>query len=121
MSIYSDNSRKNLGENQDGYSPRVKEIYSQRVKAGRRTYFFDVKPTDTSDYTLIITESKRSNKENDQTRKRSSIFVYKEDLNRFVTALQETAEHIKTELLPDYDFDMFSARDDEAISPTDQD
>ena len=113
MSIHSDNSRENLRENQ--------EVYSQRVKAGRRTYFFDVKSTEAGDYYLIITKSKKQARENGREHKKSKIFLYKEDLNKFVAALQETAEHIKTKLLPDYDFDKFSTRGDEAILPTDQD
>ncbi|MEM7382981.1 MAG: DUF3276 family protein [Bacteroidota bacterium] len=97
------------------------EVYSQRVKAGKRTYFFDVKPTGASDYYLIITESKKQPKDNGQGYKKNKIFLYKEDLNKFIAALQDTAEHIKKELLPHYNFDKFSKyRDDEATSATDQ-
>ena len=113
MSIHSDNPRKNLRKNQ--------EVYSQKVYAGRRTYFFDVKPTVAKDYYLTITEIKKQSREDGKWHRKSRIFLYKEDLNKFVAALQETAEHIKTELLPDYDFDQFSTRGDEPILPTDQD
>ena len=83
------------------------EVYSQRVKAGKRTYFFDVKATRANDYYLTITESrKKINIDGDgHSYEKSKIFLYKEDLNKFMEALQDTTEHIKKELMPDYDFD----------------
>lgn len=83
------------------------EVYSRRVNAGKRTYFFDVKSTLASDYYLTITESTKRLKDNGQGYKKNKIFLYKEDLNKFIEALQGTAEHIKKELLPQYDFDKF--------------
>lgn len=83
------------------------DVYSKKVKAGkRRTYFFDVRTTRNNDYFLTITESKKVG-ENEEY-ERHKIFVYKEDLVKFVNALQETVDHIKTELLPDFDFDAFA-------------
>ena len=109
MSIHSDNPREN------------QEVYSQKVLAGKRTYFFDVNLTKRGDYYLVITEKKQDS-ENDQRPKKSKLFVFKEDLNKFVAALQKTTDHIKQELLPDYDFDKFpNVRDDEPAFPTDQD
>ena len=113
MSIHSDNPRENLS--------KKREVYSQRVYAGRRTYFFDVKPTVAKDYYLTITEIKKQSREHGKGHSKSRIFLYKEDLNKFVAALKETAEHIKTKLLRDYDFDQFSTRGDEPILHTDQD
>ena len=81
------------------------EIYSKRVKAGKRTYFFDVKSTKSNDYYLTITESKRKFKEDGFFFEKHKIFLYKEDFAKFVNALQETVDHIKTDLLPDLDFD----------------
>ena len=82
------------------------EVYSKRVKAGKRTYFFDVKATRANDYYLTITESRKKFKEDGQHfYEKHKIFLYKEDLNKFIEALNDTAEHIKTELIPDYDFD----------------
>ena len=79
-------------------------VYSKRVRAGkRRTYFFDVRTTRANDYYLTITESKK--RADDDTYERHKIFIYKEDFMKFVNAMQETVEYIKTELLPDYDFD----------------
>lgn len=83
------------------------DVYSKKVKAGkRRTYFFDVRTTRNNDYFLTITESKKVG-ENEEY-ERHKIFVYKEDLVKFVNALQETVDHIKTELLPDFDFDTYA-------------
>lgn len=82
-------------------------VYSKRVKAGkRRTYFFDVKETRSNDYFITITESKR--RFNDDGYDRHKMFIYKEDFNKFLTALTETVDHVKTELMPDFDFDAFN-------------
>jgi Protein of unknown function (DUF3276) len=89
------------------------EVYSKRVKAGKRTYFFDVKATRANDYYLTITESRKKFKEDKQVYEKHKIFLYKEDLNKFIGALSETVEHIKKELIPDYDFDQFEGKDDE--------
>ncbi len=83
------------------------EIYSERVRAGKRTYFFDVKSTRSNDYYLTITESKRRFKEDGFVYEKHKIFLYKEDFNKFVEALNDTVNHVKTELLPDVDFSEF--------------
>ena len=85
-------------------------VYSKRVRAGkRRTYFFDVRTTRANDYYLTITESKK--RADDDTYERHKIFIYKEDFMKFVNAMQETVDYIKTELLPDYDFDAHNHDD----------
>lgn len=87
-------------------------LYSKRLKAGkRRTYFFDVRATRGNDYFLTITESKK--RFNDDGYDRHKIFLYKEDFNKFISALTEAVNHVKTELLPDFDFDSFSHEDSE--------
>jgi hypothetical protein len=83
------------------------EIYSQRVRAGKRTYFFDVKSTRSNDYYLTITESKRRYKEDGYFYEKHKIFLYKEDFNKFIEALNGTVNHVKKELLPDVDFTQF--------------
>ena len=83
------------------------EIYSEKVKAGKRTYFFDVKSTRSNDYYLTITESKKRFKEDGFTYEKHKIFLYKEDFNKFVEALNNTVNHVKNELLPDVDFSQF--------------
>ncbi|MCO6494702.1 MAG: DUF3276 family protein [Bacteroidetes bacterium] len=82
------------------------KLFSKRVKAGKRTYFFDVRETKNNDYYLTITESKK--KFDDQTYVKQKIFLYKEDFNKFVEALNETVGFVKKELLPEYDFDEFT-------------
>jgi hypothetical protein len=81
-------------------------FFSRKLKAGkRRTYFFDVRSTKQGDYFVTITESKRRfDKPGYDSHK---IFLYKEDFKSFVDSLNETLEHIKTELNPDFDYDSF--------------
>lgn len=86
------------------------DIFSKKVKAGkRRTYFFDVRTTKSNDFFLTITESTKSF-END-TYERHKIFIYKEDFNKFAEALLETVDYIKGSLLPEYNFDQFAHKD----------
>lgn len=83
------------------------EIFSTKVKAGKRTYFFDVKSTRSNDYYLTITESKKRFKEDGFTYEKHKIFLYKEDFNKFLDALSNTINHVKTELMPNVDFTQF--------------
>lgn len=91
------------------------EIYSEKVKAGKRTYFFDVKSTRSNDYYLTITESKKRYNKDDEgfTYEKHKIFLYKEDFNKFMEALNATVNHVKTELMPDVDFSQFDHARDE--------
>jgi len=84
------------------------EIFSKRVRAGKRTYFFDIKATRSNDYYLTITESKRKYNDDGFSYEKHKIFLYKEDFVKFVEALNETVDHVKSELLPDFDFDQFN-------------
>ncbi len=88
------------------------EIFSTKVKAGKRTYFFDVKSTRSNDYYLTITESKKRFKEDGFTYEKHKIFLYKEDFNKFVEALNSTVNHVKTELMPNIDFSQFDHHQD---------
>jgi lipopolysaccharide export LptBFGC system permease protein LptF len=83
------------------------EIFSERVRAGKRTYFFDVKATRSNDYYLTITESKRKYKDDGYTYEKHKIFLYKEDFDKFVDALNNTVNHVKEELMPEIDFTQF--------------
>ena len=85
------------------------EIFSEKVKAGKRTYFFDVKSTRSNDYYLTITESKKRYNKDDEgfTYEKHKIFLYKEDFNKFMEALNNTVNHVKNELIPDVDFNSF--------------
>jgi hypothetical protein len=85
----------------------MESIYSKRIRAGkRRTYFFDVRTTRGNDYYLTITESRK--RFNDNGYDRHKIFLYKEDFNKFIKALSEAVDYVKTELMPDFDFDAFN-------------
>src|SRR5437764_7298334 len=85
----------------------MESIYSKRIRAGkRRTYFFDVRATRGNDYYLTITESRK--RFNDNGYDRHKIFLYKEDFNKFIKALTEAVDHVKTQLMPDFDFDAFN-------------
>ena len=89
-------------------------IYSQRLRAGkRRTYFFDVRTTKSDDYYITITESKK--RFDDDGYDRHKIFIYKEDFNKFLAALENTVNHVKDELLPEYNFDEFDRDPEEFV------
>ncbi len=97
---YDDNQNKN------------EAFYSHKVNAGkRRTYFFDVRKTKGDDFYITLTESTR--KFDGEGYDRHKIFLYKEDFNRFVAGLEDVVNHIKTELMPDYDYEEFDRRYDE--------
>lgn len=94
-------------ENNENNEKKMESIYSKRIRAGkRRTYFFDVRTTRGNDYYLTITESRK--RFNDNGYDRHKIFLYKEDFNKFIKALGEAVDYVKTELMPDFDFDAFN-------------
>ena len=71
------------------------EIYSKVLRAGRRTYFFDVRETKASDYYLTITESKKfTNDDGSFYYKKHKIYIYKEDFENFSAFLNETMNFI---------------------------
>jgi hypothetical protein len=95
---------------------KIESVYSTRVRAGkRRTYFFDVRATRSNDYFLTITESRKRFDNNGYDRHK--VFIYKEDFNKFIKAINEAIDFVKTELMPDFDFDAFNH--DEPYNPED--
>jgi|TARA_B110000008_G_scaffold30780_1_gene27592 predicted RNA-binding protein len=79
---------KNLDDNHE-------EIFSRVLRAGRRTYFFDVRETKASDYYLTITESKKfTNEDGSFYYKKHKIYIYKEDFENFSNFLNETMAYI---------------------------
>ena len=93
--MYDNNDKKN------------ESVYSKRIRAGkRRTYFFDVRATRGNDYYLTITESRK--RFNDDGYDRHKVFLYKEDFNKFIKGLGEAIDYVKTDLMPDFDFDAFN-------------
>ena len=91
------------------------EIFSKKVRAGKRTYFFDVKSTRSNDYYLTITESKRKPKDDGFYYEKHKIFLYKEDFFKFRDALVETVEHINQELLDGYEPPIQDSEGEESI------
>ena len=99
---------------------RFESVYSNKVRAGkRRTYFFDVRQTKGDDYYLTLTESTK--RFNDDGYERHKIFLYKEDFNRFLVGLEDAVNYVKTELMPDYDYDEYcdSAEDGDSCADDD--
>lgn len=88
--------------------PQHDLVHSAKFRAGkRRTYFFDVRRTPGNDHYLTITES---TKKFDGTYQRHKMFLYKEDFNRFMREMESVINHVKTDLMPEYDYDEFERR-----------
>jgi hypothetical protein len=84
------------------------EVFSKKVRAGKRTYFFDVKTTRGDDYYITITESKKRYEDGGYIKHK--LFLYKEDFNKFSEAFTETVNYVKSDLMPEYDFDEFTRK-----------
>ncbi|MFO7865022.1 MAG: DUF3276 family protein [Salinivirgaceae bacterium] len=84
-------------ENKENGSGKVRnEIFSKAVRAGKRTYFFDVKATRRNDYYLTITESKKKfNQDGSFFYEKHKVFLYKEDFEKFTEGLEEVVSFIK--------------------------
>ena len=96
----------------DRNNRKFESVYSNKVRAGkRRTYFFDVKKTKGNDYYITLTESTK--RFNGDGYERHKIFLYKEDFNRFIEGLEETVSYIKNELMPEYDYDEYTRKNEE--------
>lgn len=81
-----------MGEN---YNMEREEIFSKVMRAGRRTYFFDVRSTRAGDYYLTITESKKfTNDDGSFHYKKHKIYLYKEDFDEFKESLAEMTDYI---------------------------
>ena len=109
-------------ENQNEFS--AEEIFSKALRAGRRTYFFDVRETKAGDYYLTITESKKfTNEDGTFFYKKHKIYLYKEDFSEFKNSLNETCNFIidekGSEVISekhDKDFDSKKEKDEEESS-----
>ncbi|MFM7022158.1 MAG: DUF3276 family protein [Flavobacteriales bacterium] len=74
------------------------EIFSKSVRAGKRTYFFDVKATKGNDYYLTVTESKKKFSEDGKFFfEKHKLFLYKEDFEKFAAGLKEAVDFIQAE------------------------
>jgi len=116
---YDNNSAQHNGHSSsvaDRDGRNNESIFSKRIKAGkRRTYFFDVRTTRGNDYFITITESKK--RFEDGGYDRHKMFLYKEDFNKFLAGLTETINHVKTDLMPNFDFDAFNHDNDDEYMP----
>jgi hypothetical protein len=80
----------------ENYNQR-EEVFSKSVRAGKRTYFFDVKTTKAQDYYLTITESKkRIGDDGAPFFEKHKIFLYREDFQKFLDGLNEAINHVGT-------------------------
>ncbi len=112
MAYENKSSGENRYDNKNSGDNRNESLFSKRIKAGkRRTYFFDVRSTRGNDYFITITESKKRFDDNGYDRHK--MFLYKEDFNKFLVALTETVNYVKTDLMPDFDFDAFNHDQDQ--------
>lgn len=90
---------------EDNYENERPDLYSNRVRAGKRTYFFDVKSTRNSGYYITITESKKkTNNDGSSSFEKHKIFLYREDFKKFAAALNLAIEKVK-EAAPDQTWD----------------
>ncbi len=98
-------------EKRDSYDKSDREeIFSKAVRAGKRTYFFDVKATRKNDYYLTITESKKKFENEGKFHfEKHKIFLYKEDFEKFADGLQEVVDYIRQN---QPDVDEYSEDDD---------
>lgn len=90
------------------------EVFSQAVKAGKRTYFFDVKETKQGERYITITESKRKfdNEDGTFSYEKHKIFLYKEDYSKFQNALEGVIRFVETRQMPVIEQDEVKSDDD---------
>ena len=95
------------------------EIHSKVIRAGKRTYFFDVKSTRNDEYYLTITESKKRYADNGRfTYEKHKIFLYKEDFAKFIDSLQEVVDYIHEKQPEDVVDDVAAEVNDEKKEET---
>jgi hypothetical protein len=83
-------------DNAEAHERNGDDVYSKPVRAGKRTYFFDVKATKNNDYYLTITESKRRIERDGRfVYDKHKIFLYKEDFDKFAQGLEEIIRYIR--------------------------
>lgn len=86
-----------VDKKQDFSNKESEEIYSKAVRAGKRTYFFDVKATKFNELYLTVTESKRKqNQDGTFYFEKHKIFLYKEDFEKFLDGVDDAIDYIKT-------------------------
>ena len=85
-----------------------KDIYSQKIKAGKRFYYIDIKYNNS--YYIQLTESVKGVSQEDKQNnfKKFRIMIYPEDFNKIEKALSKTIKHFKENIMPNFDYDKFS-------------
>lgn len=85
------------------------EVYSKKLKAGKRTYFMDVKQSRNRLYYVTVTESVKQYEDSDDDSdfKKFRVMIYPEDFNNFLDTLTEVIDHVRYKLMPDFDYDKF--------------
>jgi hypothetical protein len=117
MNEENDAKTSELSGQENNQNNDREEVYSKVVRAGNRTYFFDVKATRKNDLYLTITESKkRFNKDGKFFFEKHKIFLYKEDFDKFADGFEDAIGYIK-EHLPE----VTSAEDDDSTKKIDND
>ena len=116
-------------KNEEAVKTDREEIFSRAVRAGKRTYFFDVKATRTNDYYLTLTESKkRFNRDGRFYFEKHKIFLYKEDFEKFLEGFEEAIKFINNAIPEDItapeDYKAVAvsteAHEEETASPADE-
>jgi len=107
----------------DNDSKFREEIYSVSVRAGKRTYFFDVKSTRRDEFYLTITESKKRFEQDGNFHfEKHKIFLYKEDFEKFMDGLQEVVTFIDQNQVDEYeeqhDFTELNAAEEPVMETT---
>ena len=94
--IFNNTKRTAMDNNEN--RERRDEIFSKAVRAGKRTYFFDVKATKADDYYITVTESKKKFSEDGKFHfEKHKLFLYKEDFEKFAVGLYESIDYIQKE------------------------
>ncbi|MDP2890846.1 MAG: DUF3276 family protein [Bacteroidota bacterium] len=112
---------EDFGKNEEKFENDSKfreEIYSKAVRAGKRTYFFDVKSTRRDEFYLTITESKKRFEQDGNFHfEKHKIFLYKEDFEKFIEGLQEVISFIDQNQADDYDSEIIPVYEKVAAAP----
>lgn len=112
---------EDFGKNEEKFENDSKfreEIYSKAVRAGKRTYFFDVKSTRRDEFYLTITESKKRFEQDGNFHfEKHKIFLYKEDFEKFIEGLQEVISFIDQNQVDDYDSEIIPVYEKVAATP----
>lgn len=94
-------------------------VFTKLVKAGKRTYFFDVKATRHGDYYLTVTESKKRFSDDGRfTFEKHKIFVYREDIEKFTDALRDTFDFIQSQPAPENNYQNYQNNRNDANNQT---